>query len=260
MGLLMHTRLAELSTDELGRFFDGGRPTVALVPVGSVEPHGPHLPLATDTLIGEEAAARAVVRLNDQGISALVAPAVPYGVTDFAQGFPGALSIPEAALVAFLKAIVEGLLHTGFAHVCLISNHLEPAHDAAVRASIAGLAKGAASVASPLTRRHGRTLSDEYKSGACHAGRYETSLVLAARSDLVDERARARLAPLGISLSKGIQEGKTTFLAMGMTDAYTGAPGEASTEEGNSLYERLTDMIVIEASEGLAARTAENEA
>lgn len=230
-------------------------PLVVLVPVGSVEPHGPHLPLRTDTIIGESAALRGAEKLESRGIKALVGPSIPYGVTKFAEGFAGAISVTESALVAFLQAVVTGYLEAGFAHVCLVNNHLEPAHDAAVRKALENVGNGRASVASPLTRRHARTLSPEFKSGACHAGRYETSLVLAATPELVQRERAAELPPLTLSLSTGIREGKTSFAALGMTDAYTGAPAEASIEEGRELTDKLADMIVIEVEEGLAVRT-----
>src|SRR5262249_5858358 len=150
----------------------------------SVEPHGPHLPLATDTLISETAAARAATILESRGVRACIAPSVPYGVTDYAAGFSGAIGVPADVLRALLHAIAARLLADGWSHVCFVNNHLEPAHDAAVRAALEGLPTGAASVACPLARRWGRTLSDEFKRGTCHAGRYETSLVLAAGGEV----------------------------------------------------------------------------
>jgi creatinine amidohydrolase len=238
-----------MTTEELRAFFAQGR-ACALVPVGSVEPHGPHLPLATDLVISEEACARAAKALEQKGVRTAIAPSVPYGVTDYAAGFAGAIGVPRAALEAFLRAIVERLLADGFAHVCLVNNHLEPAHDAAVRAAIADLPKGKASVACPLTRRWARTLSDEFKKGTCHAGQYETSLVMAAGADV--RASFAGLAPVEISLSEGIKAGKATFQAMGIDRAYTGAPAAATRAEGDGLYEKLCDMIVAEVTEALA--------
>ena len=103
-----------------------------------------------------------------------------------------------------------------------------------------------------MRRRWGRTLSPKYKSGACHAGRYETSLLLAARADLVDEKRAASLESLTTSLSTGIRDGKKTFAAMGLDEAYTGAPSEATREEGDDLLARLATMVVTETLEGLA--------
>ncbi|MDI1433705.1 MULTISPECIES: creatininase family protein [Polyangium] len=252
--------IADLTTQTLQSLLTGPTPPVVLVPVGSVEPHGPHLPLGTDTIIGDAVAERAAQLLEAKGTVALVGPSVPYGVTRFAEGFAGAVTVTEAALIAFLRAVIEGYLHAGFSHVCLVSNHLEPAHDAAVRASLEGLPAGSASVASPLSRRWARTLSAEFKSGACHAGRYETSILLAAAPDTVDEARMAALPALTISLSDGIRQGKTSFLAMGITDAYTGAPAEATAEEGRDSIERLATMVVGEVEDGLAAKALRGEA
>jgi creatinine amidohydrolase len=247
--------LADLTTDELRALLDRPSPCAALVPVGSVEPHGPHLPLATDTVISAAAAERAAASLREKGVTALVAPPVGYGVTRFAEGFAGAVSVPASALSAFLRAIVDGLLEAGFAHVSLVNSHLEPDHDAAVRSALEGIAEGRASVASPLTRRWARTLSPEFKSGACHAGRYETSIVLFASPASVDMDLARGLPDVSISLSEGIQAGQASFRAMGIERAYTGSPREASAEEGSELLDRLAAMIAAEVEEGLAART-----
>ena len=242
-------RLADLTYEEVAELCSRPR-AVAIVPVGSVEPHGPHLPLDTDTAISESCAEGAVAALEEKGIAAVVAPAVPYGVTEYARGFSGAIGVPAGTLTALLRAIAERLLDTGFAHVCFVNNHLEPAHDAAVRAAGDGLPAGRVSVACPLTRRWGRTLSDEFKRGDCHAGRYETSLMLAAgrtvRGDL------GALPPVALSLSEAIKAGKTTFREIGMARAYTGAPAQATRAEGEDLSRRLVAMVVTEIEESLA--------
>ena len=240
--------LGELTTDEV-RSLLASPPTAVLVPVGSVEPHGPHLPLATDTLISHHASLRAAEALAAAGVAAWVAPSVPYGVTDFAEGFAGAIGVPADALTALLRAIAGRLLADGWTHVCFVNSHLEPAHDAAVRAAAQGLR---ASVASPLTRRHARTLTPEFQRGDCHAGRYETSLVLAGEGRV--RESFAELPTLGLSLSDAIRAGKATFAEIGMDRAYTGAPREATREEGDELYERLVTMVVTEVLEGLAKR------
>jgi creatinine amidohydrolase len=244
-------RLAELTTEEIAAVVAKG-PCAVLLPVGSVEPHGPHLPLGTDTLLSEEASRRGARLLRERGVAAWIAPSVPYGVTDFASGFAGAIGVDAAVLTSFLAAVAARFVADGWSHVCLVNNHLEPAHDAAVRAAIARLPAGSASVACPLTRRWARTLSDEFKRGNCHAGRYETALVLAAGGVASEERAN--LPPLDVSLSDGIRAGKATFRAMGLDRAYTGAPADATRDEGDALYARLAEMIATEVVEGLASR------
>src|SRR5689334_7722699 len=181
--------LARHTTATLQSVLADKRPVVALVPVGSTEPHGPHLGLGTDVVISAAACVRATEMFARKGpLTAVIAPAVSYGVTECAQGFAGAVSVPAAVLTAYIAAICDGLLAQGIRHVCLVNNHLEPAHDAAVRAVLPGRGN-TVSVACPLTKKWARTLDAEFKSGACHAGLYETSIMLAAAPEMVDEAA-----------------------------------------------------------------------
>lgn len=240
--------LAEWDTEALGRWLAASDRPVALWPVGSTEPHGPHLPLSTDVLLAEENALRAARALCAVGVPAVVVPALPFGVTDFAAGFPGALSVPADALVEILCAVAAGLLRDGFAHVGLINHHLEPGHLRAVERARAAIAAthGEAAVSAPsvISRRWGGQLGDEFKSGACHAGAYETSLALAADARRVDQPAAAALPALQISLSAAIDRGAGGFKAIGMERAYTGAPAAATRAEGERLYAVLTEMVV----------------
>ncbi len=235
--------LRSVTSPAFGALVEGDAPVVVLLPVGSVEPHGPHMTLLADTVISAAAAERAAPLLEEAGYAPVIAPAVPYGVTECAEGFHGAVSIPAAALTAYLAAVVDAFLEAGAAHVCVVNNHLEPDHDAAVRAAVEGRA---ASVACPLTRAHARTLTAEFKSGACHAGQYETSIVLAADPAGVDEHIRRALPEVPISLSDNLRAGVTTFAAMGMTAAYAGNPAAATPTEGDETLDLLATMILAE--------------
>ncbi len=242
--LLASHHLAALTTNEVRALVSKPR-TAILLPIGSVEPHGPHLPLATDTLISEASCFLAVSLLEARGITARIAPAISYGVTEFAADFPGAVGVPADVLAAFVRAVVDSLVRDGWSHVVVVNNHLEPKHDAAVRAAIADISSRRASVASPLTRKWGRTLSDEFKRGNCHAGRYETSLILAIDESLV-AADRTNLPSIATSLSDEIRLGKTSFVEMGLTRAYTGTPSESTREEGEYLIGKLAEMIAGE--------------
>jgi creatinine amidohydrolase len=247
--------LARHTTATLKALVDGKRPVIALVPVGSTEPHGPHLGLGTDVIISAAACVRATELFEKKGpLTAVVAPAVSYGVTDCAAGFAGAVSVPAAVLTAYLGAICDGLLAQGVRHVCLVNNHLEPAHDAAVRAALDGRAPKV-SVACPLAKKWARTLSQEFKTGACHAGQYETSIVMAAAPELVDDAMRSVLQPVPISLSLKLKSGIDTFAAMGMELAYAGDPASATVEEGERMIQRLAEMVVGEVREALGLPT-----
>src|SRR5262245_54725740 len=69
------------------------RRAVALLPVGSTEPHGPHLPLETDVIVSVEAARRAAARLRRRGLAALVLPPLAYSITDFSKDFAGCIGL-----------------------------------------------------------------------------------------------------------------------------------------------------------------------
>jgi creatinine amidohydrolase len=251
--------LARHTTRSLRALAGGKRALVALVPVGSTEPHGPHLGLGTDVVISAAACVRATELLERKGpLVSVIAPAISYGVTECAAGFPGAVSVPAPVLTAYVAAVCDGLLGqaqgVSFRHVCLVNNHLEPAHDTAIRAVLPGR-EGKVSVACPLAKQWARTLSDEFKSGACHAGQYETSIVMAAAPELVDEAARQALPPVPISLSKQLAAGVTTFAAMGLEHAYAGDPKAATVEEGERLIQKLAEMVVGEIRAALGLPT-----
>ncbi len=243
--------LATLTSPEIAALLADARPLVILQPLGSVEPHGPHLPLYTDAIISVSACERAAEGLEENGILARIAPAIPYGVTDCAEGFAGAVSVASEALVGFLCAVIAGFYRAGADHVCLVNNHLEPAQDQAVRSAAA---EAGASVACPLSRRWAATLSDEFKSGACHAGRYETSIVMAAAPAAVRDALRRALPEVPISLSEKLRAGVTTFAAMGLEEAYAGAPAAATAAEGREQLERLAEMIACEVTSALTGR------
>ena len=98
-----------------------------LMPMGSTEAHGPHLPLSTDTILSEEVVARSAVRLSEElGIPVVIAPTMPYGVTDFAAPFAGTISLSEETLVQFIQEWGCSLADHGLGRICLINNHLEP--------------------------------------------------------------------------------------------------------------------------------------
>jgi creatinine amidohydrolase len=95
-----------------------------------------------------------------------------------------------------------------------------------------------------------------FKSGACHAGAYETSIVMARDPALVDEDARGSLPAVPISLSEALRRGVTRFRDMGLDRAYAGAPAAATAAEGHRLLDLLADMVATEVLEALGRQRA----
>src|SRR5262245_19886409 len=96
--------LGEMTTEECSVVLSGPHATVVL-PVGATEPHGPHLPLGTDVLLAEESARRAVGALRALGVSATVAPPLGYGVTRYAGGFAGTISLSPAVVEQLVREL-----------------------------------------------------------------------------------------------------------------------------------------------------------
>jgi creatinine amidohydrolase len=236
LGELTYLGLAEALADE--------RRTVLLLPLGAIEPHGPHAPLETDTLISLGICRRAAERLaNDAEIRALVLPALPYGVTRYGADFPGALSITEGTLRGLVVELARSLAAQGLERIVLVNSHFEPEQVRALREAVDELGP-TARLLDLTRRRNAERLTDEFRSGSCHAGRYETSLVLADRPELVREKRMAALESTMIDMPAAIAAGQTNFMAMGMDRAYCGSPAEATAEEGERTFETLAGMAV----------------
>jgi creatinine amidohydrolase len=225
-----------------------GPPTVLLLPVGAIEPHGPHAPLATDVVIAEGICRRAARVLDgDEDVRAYVLPAIPYGVTRYAAGFTGAIHVSEQVLSALVGDICMSLLDQGFQNLLVVNHHLEPEQIAALQASLDAVeeARGVTVGYLDLTLRHrAAALPEEFRRGECHAGRYETSLVLAEAASLVDEDARCALPHVPVDMAAAIAQGHHDFGAMGMTEGYCGAPADATAAEGDRAYDLLASMVV----------------
>jgi creatinine amidohydrolase len=87
--------LAKLKFPDVDRLSKSKRPLV-IIPIGSVEEHGPHLPLGLDTFAAEVYARYIAPQLETEGFDVLLAPSVYYGVAQAALGFPGTLTVrPE---------------------------------------------------------------------------------------------------------------------------------------------------------------------
>ncbi len=237
-----------------------GPGSAAILPVGAVEAHGPHLPLETDVIIAGAMARAGAARLDARGTSAIVLPALSYTAASFAQGFAGTLSIRPETVTATVVDIAGGLARQGFTVLAIANAHLDPAHLASLDAAASAVRRELElAVAFPIlaSKPWALRLGDEFRSGACHAGRFETSIVLAERPELVRESARASLAPNPASLSRAIRDGKRTFEEAGGPRAYFGFPAEASAEEGRATIEILGEILDDAVRAELAARTGE---
>ena len=197
-----------------------GRPTL-LVPVGSVEQHGPHLPLDTDTRIAAAVAARAATA------ALLVAPPVAYGASGEHEGFAGTVSIGHEALRLLLVELGRSAARWA-GRLVFVNGH---------GGNVSSLVE-----AVRLLRYEGRDAAwfACAAGGDAHAGRTETSLMLALDPTLVrPERAAGNTAPLGDLLPMMRAGGVAAVSPNGVL----GDPAGASADEGERLLAAMSDSL-----------------
>ena len=190
-----------------------------VVPLGATEQHGPHLPLSTDTDIA--------VALASRVPGGVVAPAIPYGSSGEHAGFAGTLSIGQEALELLLVELVRS---AGFRRVLLVNAHggnLDP-----VRRAVATL------------RAEGRDVRAWGPSwdGDAHAGRTETSVLLALGRPVGEERPVGATEPLAELMPAMTAGGVRAVSASGVLGDARGA----SKEEGIALLDKASaDMLAF---------------
>jgi creatinine amidohydrolase len=236
--------LAQLTWEEV-RDLDRAA-TLVVLPVGAIEAHGPHLPLDTDVVIATAMARAGATKLAARGHAVLILPALAYTAASFGAGFQGTLSLSGVTVTAVVVDLARSLSGQGFRLLAIANAHLDPEHLTALNEAVKlGRVDRLLPIVFPdLTRKPwGSRLGDEFKSGACHAGQFESSIVLSAQPNAVRDTIRRSLTPNPKSLSEAIKSGKRTFAEAGGPRAYFGDPAAASANEGAHLVETLGTIL-----------------
>lgn len=199
--------------------------SVLAVPVGSTEQHGPHLPLGTDSTL----AVALAERLAGARAGVVVAPPLPYGSAGEHAGFAGTLSIGAAALQTVLVEL--GRSADAFAGVVFVSGH--------------GGNAGPLAAAVAALRAEGRNVlgwAPRIEGGDAHAGRSETSLLLALDPGSVRLAAAepGNDRPLGQLIDELRRGGVAAVSANGVL----GDPAGAGAGEGHRLLRELVSDLV----------------
>ena len=210
-----------------------------LIPFGSVEEHGSHLPLSTDTIEAYEVCKKAAL-----AIPLFVAPPVHYGNCRSTSCHPGTISITTATLKMLLKDIVRSLYGHGLRNFIAISGHAGGAHCMALQEAGEELIAECPDICMAvvteldLARQEGMAIIET--PGDSHAGEIETSRILHTHPHLVKGSALAEIPcfPAGI-----LVRDKRRFWPGGVW----GDPGKASAEKGKRLEElvvkKLLDLV-----------------
>ncbi len=257
-------RYEELTWPEINDAVDRG--LIPLLPVGTIEQHGPHLPIKIDrwtaTSICDEAARRAPQRL-------IVMPPVSYGYTSHVMDFPGTITIHHETFIRYVVDICKSLAYHGFKKIMIVNGHGSnsvPLELASRRTMLETDAWVAMSNWWLMTEANSefreRWRESAFPGGAAHAGEAETSIALHLDADAV----RLDLAVDQVTDTTA-QESKYHWVDLwgagpirmdGWTSTYTedGTQGTATlgtAEKGRLLFEEAVNNI-IEYAEEFAAR------
>ena len=200
-------------------------PPLVCVPIGSCEQHGPHLPLGTDTLIAEALATELARRRPDT----VVGPTLTVTASGEHAGFPGTLSIGTGATADVIVELVRSADWSG--GVVLVNGH-------------GGNRDAVDQAVATLTAEDRRVLPwwPHVPDGDAHAGRTETSLVLAVRPDLVRrERAEAGATEPFAALAGQLRADGVRAVS---PNGVLGDPRLATGDEGHELLARLSEQLV----------------
>lgn len=236
-GDLTHRAWPDVETDQL-----------LLVPLGSCEQHGPHLPLNTDTGIAQALAGQVARQLQQQGIRSVVAPPLAFGSSGEHQDFPGTLSIGTDALRHVLVEMVRSA-STWCARILYVNGH--GGNVDAVRAAVGQMRDEGHDVA---------WIDCAVPGGDAHAGHTETSLMLVLDPEHVGchEQVQGNTEPLETLLPRLRSVGIAAVSASGVL----GDARKASAEHGRHLLDAvaadMTQAVVAWRVDGTGRLTGED--
>ena len=237
--------LFEMRRPEVEKAIAAGFDTV-VVPLGSTEQHGLHLPLGTDAILGEALGDRVARALGD----ALLAPGITIGCSEHHMDFAGSLTLSKETFGAVVSDVCHSLAQHGFDHIALIPTH---------GGNFTPLAKAVKTIQPELSGvnliaytdlmgfmneifRVGKTREVTPEQAGGHSGEFETSLMLSVRPDLVamDE---AQPGYVGDQLSIAAVVFEKGFRAASKIGVL-GDPSNASADNGEIYLAALTDLLV----------------
>ncbi len=209
--------------------------SVVIIPFGSLEAHGPHLPLGTDTF-----QAQAVAREAAHRTGALLAPAVPYGVCLSTRDHPGTAGITTGTLQRLLSDLVRAFRRQGITAFLLLSGHAGRTHLMALRDAAETLLLEDRELRLALVSEYDliREVGADLLTTADdrHAGELETSRMLALAPDLVRGSAPAEYPAFPAYLLTADKVGH-------WPGSVWGDPGQADPDKGRALLERSVATV-----------------
>jgi creatinine amidohydrolase len=232
-------RLEEMVWPDVEAALENGTRT-AIVAVGSIEQHGPHLPLNMDTLDGDELSRRIAAQLGD----ALAAPTIRPGCSGHHMEFPGTITVLPETLMDVIRSYCRSLDEHDFEYIVLVPTH--GGNFGPVKTVAPDIAREIDAAVIPLADldEHMQLLNEglakagiEYEQEVIHAGAAETAMVLAideglVRTDNIEPGSEGDISPARL-LSNGFES---------ITEnGVLGDPTKATAEAGEAIIQHVVE-------------------
>jgi creatinine amidohydrolase len=229
-----------------------GEDRVCLIPVATLEDHGPHLPIDADLRIVEEIVRRTAEQIPDETV---LLPGIPHGYSPHHMDFPGPITIGWDTFTRYVTDVGTSLAHHGFRRMLFLNGHgsnqnlVEMAARLVMVARPEVLAAAAFYLTSPESLQTIEEIRDSERGGMAHACELETSIYLAIDPDAVDmDRAvDERSYPEGEHAWLDWSDGSLKVMPWWSAFSRTGVQGEptkATAEKGKALLDAAVQECV----------------
>ncbi len=239
---MTETEWRKLRADELRE--RAAQNAIVILPVGSLEQHGPHLPVEVDTLLGETIAARAAAKIAAKGQPVVVLPMLWTGLSEHHMSFGGTITLEFSTFAAVVGDIVRSAVRHGFKKIVLLNAH--GGNENALRTITDDLTPKLGVPIVQFTYWYAAAVPIakilEKQGGLTHACEAETSMTMAARPDkvAVDRIPLAQSNDTG-DVPSGVYRWRS--VAARTASGALGHPEAASAEKGERLYEAISTAV-----------------
>jgi creatinine amidohydrolase len=216
-----------------------------ILPVASLEQHGPHLPVEVDSVLGEAVALRTAAKLTARGVPALVLPVVWTGLSEHHMSFGGTITLDLPAFGAMIEGVARSVQRHGFKRLVLLNAH--GGNENALRTITDELTPRLSMPIVQLTYWYAAAPAIakilESQGALMHACEAETSMMMVLRPELV---AKDRIPSARSSNAPEMPGGVYRWRTIGSRSAtgVIGDPAAAAAEKGERLLAAISDALV----------------
>ncbi len=227
--------------------------TIVLLPIGSVEQHGPQLPVGTKCYIAETIAYEAANKFKFNEMSCLIAPTMPFMPCNTSIGFDGCYYVSARTFSDMVYEIITSFYAQGFRFISIVNMSISPEAIKGVLAAIEDLEKfegltvidpmpiwnlGKSEKLAAYLKKQDINLKSEL-----HGGATETAALLHLDETLIRSDIAKQLKPCIVNKTWEVLKGHFSFKEMGSEHGYLGSPAKATPEIGSYYLENAAQAL-----------------